>query len=187
MSEALHNTNDFRRLVEKIEGVDKARSGSTLYRRLLKLYEELGELSRAYLSVTHPENPKGLNWNDVLEEATDVFIILVDCALTDSESQRSPKELLPSIMFNAWHKDFGREFDYHKPLHQIAIGASSAARALNDRNGVAFYGAIYRAVFSICNLLSHIPTTATSVSFEDTLSTKIGKWTRLIREKGTLH
>jgi NTP pyrophosphatase (non-canonical NTP hydrolase) len=72
--------------IEKIIGlVDDAnpeRSITNLTRRVLKLIEELGETSEAFLGVTSANNHKNKKWDDVSEESADVLIVAIDIALT---------------------------------------------------------------------------------------------------------
>lgn len=53
-----------------------------LARRIIKLGEEKGETSEAFLSVTSESNGKNKTWIDVREEAVDSAIVALDIALT---------------------------------------------------------------------------------------------------------
>lgn len=53
-----------------------------LSRRVIKIGEESGEVSEAFLSVTSDSNGKNKTFNDVREEAVDTAIVGLDIALT---------------------------------------------------------------------------------------------------------
>jgi NTP pyrophosphatase (non-canonical NTP hydrolase) len=59
----------------------KRRSIRDFTRKVIKLSEETGELSEAFLGVTSKINRKHKKWEDVREEAIDVAIIALDIAL----------------------------------------------------------------------------------------------------------
>jgi len=63
------------------------RNFANFHRRTIKLMEELGELSEAYLNVTSASNGKGLSYFDIREEAVDCVIVAVDLALTPTPDQ----------------------------------------------------------------------------------------------------
>ena len=69
----------------------KRRSLPSLARRIIKLNEEAGELSEAFLGSTSKTNRKHKKWADVREEAVDTAIIALDIALTCHEAG-DPKE-----------------------------------------------------------------------------------------------
>jgi NTP pyrophosphatase (non-canonical NTP hydrolase) len=69
-------------IVNQIADANTARNYYNLDRRMLKLIEELGELSEAFLECTSLHNHKQKGWVDVKEEAADVLIVAVDIALT---------------------------------------------------------------------------------------------------------
>lgn len=47
-------------------------------RRLIKLMEEMGEVSEAFLNITSLNNSKNKSWEDVREELVDCFIVGLD-------------------------------------------------------------------------------------------------------------
>lgn len=69
-------------VIQEIQQANPDRKHETLPRRFIKLMEELGEASEAYLNITSKSNPKKLTWADVREELVDVVIVAVDLALT---------------------------------------------------------------------------------------------------------
>lgn len=69
-------------VLKEVYGANKGRSSDNLSRRILKLGEEFGELSEAYLNVTSNNNSKNKNWRDVMEEAVDCAILSLDIVLT---------------------------------------------------------------------------------------------------------
>jgi len=74
-------------IIQEISDANPAREPGNLIRRLVKIVEELGEASEAYLNVTSAANGKKKTWDDVREELADVVIVAVDCALTPMPDQ----------------------------------------------------------------------------------------------------
>lgn len=74
-------------VVRAITNANPDKHYDNLGRRILKLSEELGEASQAYLNVTSPSNGKNKTWGDVREELADTVIVAVDCALTPTPDQ----------------------------------------------------------------------------------------------------
>ncbi len=71
-----------KRIFDIIYKANPRRSLDNLCRRMLKISEEEGEASAAYLNVTSELNAKGSTWEDVREELLDVIIIATDCLYT---------------------------------------------------------------------------------------------------------
>jgi NTP pyrophosphatase (non-canonical NTP hydrolase) len=69
-------------IISAINEANPGRNRATLHRRIMKLGEEYGEVSEAYLNVTSPHNGKGMSWDDVREEFADLLIVAVDVSLT---------------------------------------------------------------------------------------------------------
>ena len=76
-------------LTQAIRNANLTRHHTTLNRRIIKLAEELGEVSEAYLNVTSLNNGKGKTWADVREEMADLVIVALDCALTATPDQEA--------------------------------------------------------------------------------------------------
>ena len=74
-------------VIEAIEQANPTRQVDNLGRRLIKIVEEVGEASEAYLNVTSAANGKNLKWADVREEFADAVIVAVDCAITPTPDQ----------------------------------------------------------------------------------------------------
>lgn len=58
-----------------------ARCMEQLHRRILKLGEEFGEVTEAYLAITSPGNYKNITPADLREELVDVVIVALDVML----------------------------------------------------------------------------------------------------------
>ncbi len=70
-------------LLRAIREANPQRKYETMARRLLKIGEELGEASEAYLVFSSTSTSrKKKNKDDVREECMDVAIVALDCALT---------------------------------------------------------------------------------------------------------
>ena len=82
LKEVVEQTHPDFDLLQEILEANKDRNYENLPRRILKLGEEFGELSEAYLSVTSNNNSKNKNWRDVMEEAVDCAILSLDIVLT---------------------------------------------------------------------------------------------------------
>lgn len=76
-------TKTIQYIVDAVEKANPQRTVANINRRLIKMLEELGEVSEAYLNSTSTNNLKGKTWNDVKEEAVDTLIVAIDIALTD--------------------------------------------------------------------------------------------------------
>lgn len=63
-------------------------------RRIVKLNEETGEVSEAYLGVTSDANLKSKTWDDVIEELADTFIVATDIVFTDFQGEQLTAEQL---------------------------------------------------------------------------------------------
>lgn len=70
------------KILQQIRAANPNRNHDNLARRLIKITEEIGEASEAYLNVTSDTNPKQKSWVDVREELIDTMIVVIDCALT---------------------------------------------------------------------------------------------------------
>lgn len=89
------NTMTMNNIVGQIESIADHRSDVALLtdRRIIKLSEEVGELSQAYLSLTSSQNRKNMTTEDVLEEAVDCFLVSLDIALRAAKWHRAQKEV----------------------------------------------------------------------------------------------
>ena len=74
-------------VIRMISDANPTRHYGNLHRRMIKVMEELGEASEAYLNVTSAANGKNLSWIDVREELVDLVVVAVDCALTPMPDQ----------------------------------------------------------------------------------------------------
>ncbi len=114
---------DMKTIIEHVFEANPDRTEANLNRRIFKLFEELGELSEAYLASTSSRSYKNKTWNDVREEAADVLIVALDIALTPSEEagiDGNFKTLLNSILAN-WPLP---TFDYDLVFLDIASMAA---------------------------------------------------------------
>ncbi len=83
-----------------------------LSRRVIKIGEESGEVSEAFLSVTSDSNGKNKTFTDVREEAVDTAIVGLDIALTKfpGEEKMTDEELYQAVeamlikKLNKWKK-----------------------------------------------------------------------------------
>ena len=76
-------------LLAAVWAANPDRCEATLARRLIKLSEELGEVSEAYLNVTSGSNAKAKSWDDFREELIDLMIVTMDCLLTPLDREEA--------------------------------------------------------------------------------------------------
>ncbi len=70
-------------IIDLVANANPDRKYENLSRRIIKIFEEIGEVSEAFLSSTSDEsNRKNKSHADVQEEAVDVLIVAIDIALT---------------------------------------------------------------------------------------------------------
>ncbi len=89
---ASEKMKEYKRKIASLEGIgdfvdaiiadNPDRHHDNLGRRILKIIEECGESSEAYLNVTSQSNPKKKTWPDVREELIDAAIVTIDCIFT---------------------------------------------------------------------------------------------------------
>jgi len=78
-------------------------------RRILKIMEELGELSEAYLNASSENNYKNKTYADVREELTDMVILVIDMAATrlPGEEHMAQKEF-EGMQLDILHKKIAK-------------------------------------------------------------------------------
>lgn len=84
-----------------VQNASKTRAWATTWRAIMKLFEEVGELSEAYLgSTSQTGNYKNKTPADVREEAVDTAILALHIALTPlpGEENLSDAEILRRVM-----------------------------------------------------------------------------------------
>lgn len=142
------------KIVDDIRLVNPYRSPDNVRRRLLKVLEEVGEASEAYLSRTGQGNYKNKTWDDYAEEAVDTLIVLVDIALTEQEGFNfPPAALLPNHLLDAmqtskWNLDM---FEDRKFAIVAAVARADERFRKNDVMG--FYGAMGRAIKAAADIV----------------------------------
>jgi NTP pyrophosphatase (non-canonical NTP hydrolase) len=97
-SYSVNGTNGF---IDAIRLANPGRSFSTMPRRLLKLSEETGEASEAFLvATTTSPTRKTKTYDDFREELIDVGLVNMDCALTKmpGEENLTDDEITAKIM-----------------------------------------------------------------------------------------
>ena len=65
-------------IFKKVRDAKPIRHHDEIQRRLLKISEEHGEATQAFLSLTSPNNSKKKTWDDLREELVDELIIRVE-------------------------------------------------------------------------------------------------------------
>lgn len=88
------------KIFEMIQLANPGRDFASMGRRLLKVVEEIGESSEAYLNITSNFNGKGKTSADLREEMVDALIVIVDCLFTKlpGEENMSTEEIEDEIV-----------------------------------------------------------------------------------------
>ncbi len=139
-------------LVTMVREVNPHRTPANLYRRLLKILEELGESSEAYLSVSSPHNYKAKTWLDYREEAVDTLIVLIDVALTELSNSYPPLSLIPSSVNIGVDRSFNDPENIMFEKFAVAGAVASAAAHLREKDYMGFYGAVNRGIQAASNM-----------------------------------
>lgn len=162
-------------IVDAVKKANPDRSFLTFERRQLKLLEEIGEVSEAYLNVTNSSNNKNKKWDDVFEEATDCLIVAIDIYLT-----LNPK--YSSEIFNITPSYS------HEALPEFLLGIPLLMVSCEDKNVEYHYQQIVMRFFEIC--LMNFPRLFFKldqekfVELENMVTIKLNKWknSRLSRD-----
>ncbi len=134
-------------IVRDVQEISRDRKPDNLSRRLLKILEELGETSEAYLSRTAPGNYKNKSWDDFREESIDTLIVLIDVALTQLPgSNYPPSALLANHLSDASGNRIIGHSDIETRFFTITKAVAAARQALLDDTPMTFYGAIGKGI-----------------------------------------
>lgn len=170
-------------LVTMVRDVNPHRSPANLYRRLLKILEELGETSEAYLSVSSPHNYKAKTWLDYREEAVDSLIVLIDVALTELSNSYPPLSLIPSSVNIGVDRSFADPQSLMFEKFAVAGAVAAAADHLRNSDAMGFYGAINRGIQAASNMcFAIIPDDDDRDTIAERVrglfEVKLGKWSK---------
>lgn len=96
-------------IINSVRDSNQDRKFENLHRRILKLGEEFGEVSEAYLSVSSQKNSKNKTWDNVREELVDLLVITIDTLLIQlpidkTEVTNETIINLLNIKLNKWQK-----------------------------------------------------------------------------------
>lgn len=152
------------RIVNDIREANRDRSPTCIRRRLLKILEELGETSEAYLSKTGTGNYKNKSWDDYREEGVDTMIVMVDVALTELVDSTWPAAALLYLNVEEGRREAVTSFEEMEQVNfDIARAVCSADHFLRQADGtVGFYGATARGVKAAARLaFAKVPRDAT--------------------------
>jgi hypothetical protein len=172
-------------LVDDVAKIGYRRCEANAKRRLMKMCEEVGELSEAILNVTCVVNYKKKTWADIREEAVDCLIVMLDVALTPiADTKHSPMSLLPQIIDGGRRPDITIE---HFPdcVLEISRATCRAADALNNGEDMIFYGTLSHglaAVASICFAPMDLSEDEAATAVFEIVKRKLTKWTNALRD-----
>jgi NTP pyrophosphatase (non-canonical NTP hydrolase) len=147
---------NFSAAINLIAQANPTRCTANLDRRLIKMLEELGELSEAFLSITSMDNDKNKTWADVQEEAVDVLIVGTDIALTpflDEDDLAIQQRLVAYTCDNLHFIDLG----FKQLLWRISGFNAQLADVYRDDPRTAVYlgGELVRHAFALNQLIDH--------------------------------
>lgn len=164
------------------------RSEADIHRRLIKVMEELGEASEAYLSRTSEANYKNKSWGDYREESIDTMIVLVDIALTPLLDDNYPAaSLLPNMINDGFAKRITSFAEMEDRKFAILKNVALCRKGLKSQSYMGFYGAINKSIRAAADMVyADIPGDTTS-NIEETvyrvLKIKLDKWTSRVANK----
>jgi hypothetical protein len=111
-----------------VQAANPTRSPANLSRRVVKLFEEIGEVAEAWLNVTSESNGKAKNWADLHEEIADCLIVALDIEWTQLPTERRPGEILIGDS-----KTLGRYADFEATLFDLAFDLATIGKFLAER------------------------------------------------------
>jgi hypothetical protein len=171
------------RIVADIKAANPDRTPHCIRRRLLKILEELGETSEAYLSRTGTGNYKNKSWDDYREEGVDTLIVMLDVALTELEGFNYPPSAFLALHINDGREAVVRTYeDMERIKFEVARAVCSADYFLRAENGESgFYGAMARGVKAAASLCyATIPNDARHIDLDEFIyglvQIKLEKW-----------
>lgn len=172
-------TYDLPLMVLRIEEVGHRRCHTNIRRRLLKVAEEIGEVSEAILGVTCDLNYKNKTREDILEEAIDILIVLIDIVLTripgsTIEPSRFVRDATSGLAPTPISFD---QFD--EVVFSIMREVSDAARAFKRHDDLSFYGSVMNCVGRVFTLV-YSPDFGNENAVFDIFVEKMGKWQRFL-------
>jgi hypothetical protein len=168
-------------IVDVIKKANPERSHECIRRRLLKILEELGETSEAYLSRTSASNYKDKTWDDYREEGCDTLIVMLDVALTSLPNSNWPPAAQLTLQLNDGRVDSVTGFEGMEAVKfEVARAVCSADFFLRENDDMGFYGAMARGVKAAAKLcFAKVPGCDSSRIEEQVYSIieqKIEKW-----------
>lgn len=174
---------DLQAFVTEVARIGVDRKPSNIERRLIKVFEEVGELSEAWLNVTCPVNYKQKTLADIREESLDCLIVLLDVALTPMTTTSSLGGLAVSLIGRG-EEDSGNLDTVPKNIQGIAKNTSNALTAFRHKNDMGFYGALSKAMVSASRIVfSNFETSEDDPSVERLIQIKLGKWKNFLAVK----
>ncbi len=174
-------------IVETIRDVNPHRTIGNVERRFIKVLEELGEASEAYLSVSSPHNYKSKTWLDFREESIDTMIVLIDIALTDIGGGVNIGYMEGAFELGRSHHHPRAHATLARNFHMISKNVGLAWVAFLDCNHRAFRTAICNAMVAAVELcytpiLEDQDREEIIVRTRETFDTKIAKWNAGMRQ-----
>lgn len=165
-----------------IREANPTRSHVCVNRRLLKIMEELGEASEAYLSRTSKSNYKHKTWDDFRVECVDILIVMLDVAMTPLPWSNWPPEALLHLQYEEGRLAPVKTLEgIEKLLFDVSTAICSANNAMNNTDSaIGFYGAVSRGVKAATQLCYAVIPGENKADIEklvyNTVLAKIQKW-----------
>lgn len=180
-------------IVEDIRKANPFRSPDSVRRRLLKILEEVGEASEAYLSRTGIGNYKNKSWDDYREESVDTLIVLVDVALTDFDCNFPAGALLSNHLLDAIQTSLTNHSDLENRKFEVVHAVAHADQCLQRHDFMRFHGAMARGIRAAAEMVyarygdAELSTEKLDEVVYEVITRKLAKWTARMNEPVPSH
>ncbi len=165
-------TMDFNYIVSLIDEANKTRNETSITRRLLKVKEEIGEISEAYLGISGNNNYKNKTIDDLYEECVDTIIVLIDTAITPCPDCSYTASALIPIFFNDAY--YNKEpINTEESIFNMSKNVIGAYEYISKKNYMSFHGSMSRAI-QIATKLAY--SLKPHEKFDEVLKMKLQKW-----------
>lgn len=164
--------------IKVIENIKYQRDETVRNRRIIKLMEELGEVSEAFLNVTSPNNRKNKSWNDVREELVDSFIVAIDIHVLKTKVLSLDNHVdLIQVISSYDEKDFESSFIQINSFINRLVTNTCSDKTMNDLINVLANLALIRFPDIDAETDEQI-----KQRFDDMFISKINKWLSTINK-----
>lgn len=179
--------SNFQAICRDIHDANPERCVEDAPRRFVKYYEELGEMSQAFLSITARNNHRNMTWDDFREEAVDTLILAIDLALTPYDDDLgqviSSRSIIPSMLNASATVSLNDYAGVEERIMAVGQDISRAFTHFRDENYMSFHGAMARVIQNTADLAFHSldekSMAETTTEVREILDRKLTKWAAL--------